>query len=505
MSENYRILEYSGENFKRLRLVHFKPKGRMTVFTGKNDQGKTSILDSVPYVFGGAKAAPEMPLRKGAAKLDVTLDLGRLTVSRSASRLTVTPAKGETAWDTPQAMLDSIYEELAFNPQQFAQLQAEAQAEILRATLGLEDQLKALDEANERDFERRKQANAEAKRLGTEAAAIPAQEGLPAAKIDEDEIRERLRAANAHNQALAQLVVERHRCEEALTTAEQAEQRHTQLITDKAAEISRLETEDSQCRAAREWIRKVGETLEQRVVATIGDYPKEWTQDFQFHLGQAMRAADAMAKEKKARAADIVREIKTARQALQAAQNTEQSVHDAVAEARVALENNAPADVINTAALLEELERAQLANREIAKRVRREILEAQAAAERTESQALTRAMEDREEEKRRLYSEAKMPIDGLTLGEKQVLFGGIPVKQLGEAKQIMLGVSIAIARNPKLRLVLIPHGEALDEDTFADLARMAEEKDFYVWVAKVDSSGKVGIYIEDGMIKAENE
>jgi hypothetical protein len=34
---------------------------------------------------------------------------------------------------------------------------------------------------------------------------------------------------------------------------------------------------------------------------------------------------------------------------------------------------------------------------------------------------------------------------------------------------------------------------------------MAEEKDFYVWMAKVDSTGKVGIYLEDGMIKENNE
>ena len=63
MADRYRILEFSAENFKRLKFVTFKPKGRITTLSGKNDQGKSSVLDAVMYAFGGAKAAPEMPMR----------------------------------------------------------------------------------------------------------------------------------------------------------------------------------------------------------------------------------------------------------------------------------------------------------------------------------------------------------------------------------------------------------------------------------------------------------
>ena len=114
-------------------------------------------------------------------------------------------------------------------------------------------------------------------------------------------------------------------------------------------------------------------------------------------------------------------------------------------------------------------------------------------------------MEDREEERRRLMAGAELPLPGLQMSESQVTYNGIPVKQLGEARQILLGVAIGIAREPKLRLALIPHGEALDDDALAELHEMAEKNDFYVWIAKVDSSGKVGIYIEDGLIAKENE
>ena len=128
-----------------------------------------------------------------------------------------------------------------------------------------------------------------------------------------------------------------------------------------------------------------------------------------------------------------------------------------------------------------------------------------AACQDDAARRLTRQMDEREEIKRKAIGEAKMPVEGLTFDDEGVYVDGVPISQLGEARQIMLGIAIVLARNPKLRLIRIPHGEALDEETLAQLATMAEEKDFYIWMAKVDSSGKVGIYLEDGEVKAVNE
>jgi hypothetical protein len=53
-------------------------------------------------------------------------------------------------------------------------------------------------------------------------------------------------------------------------------------------------------------------------------------------------------------------------------------------------------------------------------------------------------------------------------------------------------------------VLCIRHGEALDEDGLKILAELAEENDFQIWMARVDSSGKVGIVLEDGMIARRN-
>jgi hypothetical protein len=496
-------VEFSAENFKRLRLVHFKPKGRVTKITGKNDQGKTSALDAVPYALGGAKWSPDMPLRRGAERLEVKLNLGTLVVTRSASGLKVETLKGYAAWATPQKMLDSIYEELAFNPQAFAEMNAEEQAEALRQVLNLD--FTALDKANEDDYRARAAVNAEAKRLAAEASSIPLQDELPKVRVDLEAITAEIAVVGERNKGIVGRMTEKIRLAGVLREAEEGETRHQQLIHDKEELLLRLQAEEDAVQARLLWAVNVGGTIEDRLLhGATAPADSEYCRIRAILLNAQSAATEYITSQKK-RAAERGADMVDAQKVLQAARNTEGEVKSAVAKARLDWMNAPEGELETTAELMEALSRGQIVNREIDKRERREALEAQRDAKQAESQALTRAMENREEEKREAIASAKMPLEGLTFTANQVLHHGVPIKQLGEAKQILLGVSIAIARNPKLRLVLIPRGEALDEDTWAALEAMAEEKDFYVWAAKVDSSGKVGIYLEDGMIKENNE
>jgi hypothetical protein len=118
---------------------------------------------------------------------------------------------------------------------------------------------------------------------------------------------------------------------------------------------------------------------------------------------------------------------------------------------------------------------------------------------------LTRQMEAREEKKRAALGKAKIPVEGLTFDEREVKYNGIPIEMLGEGEQIRISTLIGMAANPKLRLLCIRHGEALDPDGLKQLAEMAKEHDFQIIMARVDTSGKVGVVIEDGSVIATNE
>jgi hypothetical protein len=98
-----------------------------------------------------------------------------------------------------------------------------------------------------------------------------------------------------------------------------------------------------------------------------------------------------------------------------------------------------------------------------------------------------------------------MPVDGLAFDENHVLFNGIPIEQLGGAEQIRVSTAVAMALNPKLKVIRIMHGEELDDDNLAILAMIAEQNGYQIWMARVDASGKVGIVMEDGEVKAEHQ
>lgn len=101
-----------------------------------------------------------------------------------------------------------------------------------------------------------------------------------------------------------------------------------------------------------------------------------------------------------------------------------------------------------------------------------------------------------------LVKTAKMPIDGLSFDDEGVLFNAIPFSQLSSAEQLKVSISMAMSMNPKLRLIRIMDGSLLDSGNMEIIKSMANDNDFQIWIEKVDETGKIGIYIEDGEIKA---
>jgi hypothetical protein len=176
-----------------------------------------------------------------------------------------------------------------------------------------------------------------------------------------------------------------------------------------------------------------------------------------------------------------------------------------LATAQQKLKEAPSAELIDVQPLNDELADARLANREIAKRERREELERQLAAKRAEAAALGRAMENRDEHRRMAIANAQMPVGGLSFNEDGVLFKGLPLQNLGEAEQIRVSLALAMASNPKLRAVPIGRGESLDDESLALIDQMAEEQDFQIFMAKVDTSGAVGIVLNDGLVERVNE
>ena len=496
-----RIIEYYAENFKRLRLVEFKPKGRMTIFTGKNDQGKTSALDAVPFVLGGLKYSPEAPMRRGASHFKVKLDLGEFTVQRTSSGLKLEMAPGAKGWATPQAMLDSIFDELAFDPLQFVRMKAPQQVELLRKAVKLDEDLEELTRLNAEDFEARRIINRETTRLTNEIALLPIQSGLPKDKIDTEALAGRLKEINESNRLAAERAIAKQALAEKVRGAENAKQANDALLDRINAGLPAIEEQLNKVKEQQLELPGLRAALEVLLQKCKNN---QWVRLHEA-IQRASHEAEIASEQLMTSLNSIVAQLSQDNKTVKAARAVEPALHKNIEEARQAYDAAPAGEAIDAAPILDELRQAETINREIDKRNRREALDQQREDKEREARQFTRAMEDREERKRDALAKAKMPVEGLTFNEEHVLFEGIPFQQLGEAQQIRISVQLILARNPKLRLVVIRNGEALDEDSLAELAKMAEELDFYIWMARVDSSGKVGIYLEDGEVKAINE
>ena len=157
----------------------------------------------------------------------------------------------------------------------------------------------------------------------------------------------------------------------------------------------------------------------------------------------------------------------------------------------------APVDATEVRAELERVESANAARA----RMRAALgLERQRAQLEADIEASTIAIRESEAEVERLIGAAPMPVEGLAYGAEGVLFNGLPLEQASGAERLRVALGIAMANQPKLRVVRIKDGSLLDERSLALVAELAAARDYQVWIERVDTSGTVGVVMQDGEV-----
>lgn len=134
-----------------------------------------------------------------------------------------------------------------------------------------------------------------------------------------------------------------------------------------------------------------------------------------------------------------------------------------------------------------------------AKRERRKVMDEHARV-RKEYEARTAAIAALDQEKADGLAAATFPIDGLGFDTDGVTYQGVPFSQASAAEQIRVSLAMAMALNPKLRVIRILDGSLLDSDNLALVADMATAQDYQVWIERVADGSGVGIVIEDGEV-----
>jgi hypothetical protein len=97
-----------------------------------------------------------------------------------------------------------------------------------------------------------------------------------------------------------------------------------------------------------------------------------------------------------------------------------------------------------------------------------------------------------------------MPIEGLSLTDEGVVYNNMLFDRLSTGQQIRVSTAIGMALNPDLKVIFIREGSLLDSDGLKEIAAMAQEKDYQIFIERCDESGQVGFFIEDGEIASIN-
>lgn len=132
-----KIIHLYSENIKRIKAVEVTPNSNTIIISGMNGHGKTSVLDSIwlALQYRAASKNNPTPLRSGASKGLIELDLGEYIVTRTftdegTTSLKITTSEGHQV-SSPQKVLDGLIGDLSFDPWEFTRKKESEQKEWL--------------------------------------------------------------------------------------------------------------------------------------------------------------------------------------------------------------------------------------------------------------------------------------------------------------------------------------------------------------------------------------
>lgn len=205
--ESIKINSLELENVKRVKAVKLEPtKNGLTVVGGKNNQGKTSVLDAIAWALGGAKYKPSQPQREGSLvepQLHIELSNGIVVerLGKNGSLKVIDPSgqKGN------QSLLDSFISQFALDLPKFMEADKNTKAKILLQIIGVGDQLSVFDKQESELYNRRTEIGRIADQKKKYADEMVQWDGVPEEIVSAAELiqqQQEILARNGRNQDL---------------------------------------------------------------------------------------------------------------------------------------------------------------------------------------------------------------------------------------------------------------------------------------------------------------
>ena len=202
-----KINSFEIENVKRIKMLQYEPTANgLTLIGGRNNQGKTSVLDAIAWALGGDRFKPSAAQRDGALVppyLRIELSNGIVVERRGKnSDLKVTDPTGRLAG---QNLLNQFVEQFALNVPKFMEATAKEKAQILLKIIGVGDKLFELENAEQRLYNERRTIGQIADQKAKFAKEMPIYQGVPQLPVSASDLisaQQDILARNGENQRL---------------------------------------------------------------------------------------------------------------------------------------------------------------------------------------------------------------------------------------------------------------------------------------------------------------
>ena len=419
------IISLTVENIKKIKAVTIRPSGNVVEITGRNGQGKSTVLDAIWWALKGKDNIQTAPIRNGEKSGKITLELQDYLIERTfrrnglgddyTTKISVI-TKDRARMASPQAVLDGFTGMLGFDPLSFMRQTPKQQYDTLRGLCKLDVDVEELDRQYKDLFAHRTDVNRDVKTCEARLANMVIPAGAPTERVDVAALVDKVEEINAANSAIAQ------------------QQRMRQAL-----------------------------------------------------LADNVRRGEE-AKKLYARLAEIEKENKSAAEQIGAITDY--------------LRDNKPKDA---SFYSEKIKQAEQINSIMDLRDNRALEEKTLRAAQSKADDLTAQMQALQERKRAAIESAYLPVSGLEFGDGELLLNGVPLEQLSAAEQLKLSMDIAMAENPKLRVILLKDASLLDPQSTDYVRRRAVQEGYQVWEERVSAEGSVGFVIEDGELKQEEK
>ena len=259
-SKGLSVLLLEEENVMRIKAAEVRPASSgLTIITGKNGEGKSSLLTGLQAALSGAKALPEIPLREGATQGKIGVILAedgevawtiqcKLTTENKFA-LTLLDGNGREQ-SKPRAILDELIGGgLVFDPLAFMrQPPSKQRDQLMQALPGLAAELDSIATERQRLFRLGQDERAAVKTLkgAFDALTFPGKDAQAAELLSSADVLTELEAAQGVISSSNALSVQ---VESALDLIARLTNQQVDLQRELEETTKRLADERSKCEA----------------------------------------------------------------------------------------------------------------------------------------------------------------------------------------------------------------------------------------------------------------